>query len=188
MRSGEVLCAAKLLRKWRMFVLYQVFFMHAPTPISFPSRSRAIVLWLTAIILGAILIVLYTVVALKKPTNGRAWLPVGPLLLISSLAAIFSLPAFVFLPVTAKVWWAVSSRHLVQRHLRLLLVMGSLFGAAALFAYCAFGFVVWIFSGTGRGWQIAAVFWVAAPYFPALLLSAYLLYAKWLFGPAEPLT
>jgi hypothetical protein len=171
-----------------MFVLQQpTFFMAAPIQSSIPGSGRVIVLWLTSIVLGALLILLGDALFIKHASTSPTKSPVGPLTVYSLAAAIFSLPALIFLPVTARIWWAISTKNLLQRHLRLLLVIGSLFGLATLFAYWLVGCIIWLFSGTGRGWQIAVVFWVATPYSAGLLLSAYLLYAKWIFRPSDTL-
>jgi hypothetical protein len=136
-------------------------------------------LWLTTLVFGAVLIVLYTAL-LKSSAPASSWFALGPLMVISLTAAIFSWPVLFVLP--ASIEWAFRPIELLQRHLRLLVVLSSLFAMAAFIACLIAGWFIWIFTESSQSWLRATrMLNITIPYLPATFLAAYWLYAKWLF-------
>ena len=143
--------------------------MTEPTLLAAPGIGRACGLWLATIGLGTFFISLFFIL-----TVGIDSLSV--VLIAGAIAAVFSLPALLLLPVSIK--WALASHTAGARCLRLLGLITGLFGLATLGCYLLFAA-----DDHSSNYYGAAISEFAAPYYVAALLAAYWLYRDWLRTP-----
>ena len=143
--------------------------MTEPTFLATPSVGRACGLWLATVGLGTFFITLFFV-----SIGGGTESP-GVALIVGAIAAAFSLPALLVLPVGIK--WALAGDTAGARYLRLLGLITGLFGLAMLGCYLVFA------ANGGVADPLVTITQFASPYYVAALLAAYWLYRDWLRTP-----
>jgi hypothetical protein len=181
MRTSEVLCGAKLLRKARMFVAAAFFFvdsipfslavMYSSESLEAPTYWRAVRFWLVSIGLGTLFIV-FTLSA-----GSGQFAPNAFHLYVGAVAALVSLPALLFLLLF--MGWAVGEASIGMRWLRLLAVQSISAGLTTALV-CAMLQHDTFFRKTSTILEIGAAYYVAG------LVAACWLYRRWLRNPTQP--
>jgi hypothetical protein len=133
-----------------------------------PSHMSAVLLWLTTVVGGSILTTVTATLFILGSLDINAIIRAG--ILCTMVALVFSTPALFALPLGIS--WALNGSTPPHRIGRLVILIGSLFGIAAL--------LVAIFI-TDPGLLKSGVLWFAVCYLLVAIVAIYWLYADWIF-------
>jgi hypothetical protein len=128
----------------------------------------AVLLWLTTVVVGSVLTTVTATLVILGSLDSSAIIRGG--ILCTMVALVFSTPALVVLPLGIR--WALTTSTPSQRIGRLAILVGSLFGIAALLVAT---FI------TDPGLLKSGVFWFAGCYIPVAIAAIYWIYADWIF-------